>query len=205
LSRLLLVRHGDTELDSGRRYWGHTDVKLSADGFKQAEKLRDRLATEKIDAVYSSELQRALATAKTIASAHQLDVITCAELSEVDFGELEGLTFAEISQLYPEVVKSWVERNPKLKYPEGESMDEFTKRVNRFPRRLKQHAQEKTILIVSHSGVLRTLICQLLDTDSQFWWQIHLNLASLSMVETYSQGAMLSLLNDVSHLQEVNN
>lgn len=200
MSRLLLVRHGDTKLNSAERYWGQTDVELSAAGLRQAERLRDRLATEKIDAIYSSDLQRASATAKLIASAHQLEVITCAELREINFGQLEGLTFDEVSQLYPEVTKLWVERSPELKYPGGESIDRFTKRVSKFLSRLEEHTEQETILIAAHSGVLRTLICLLLGIELQHRWQFRLDLASLSILETYPQQAILSLLNNVSHL-----
>ena len=201
MSRLLLVRHGDTELNSAERYWGHSDVKLSTAGFRQAERLRDHLATEKIDAIYSSDLQRASATAKLIASAHQLEIITSAELREINFGELEGLTFAEVSQLYPKVTRLWVERSPELKYPGGESIAKFSERVSKFLRRLEEHTEQETILIVAHSGVLRTLICLLLDIELQHRWQFRLDLASLSILGTHKQGAVLSLLNDVSHLQ----
>ena len=200
MSRLLLIRHGDTELNSRERYWGHTDVKLSAAGLRQAEKLRDRLTAEKINVIYSSELQRASVTAEIIASRHQLNVITCAELREVDFGKVEGLTFDEVNQLYPEVTKMWFERNPRLQYPGGERFDEFNKRVSKFLGRLENHAAEETILIVAHNGVLRTLICYLLGLELKYRWQIRLNLASLSVVETYPQGATLTLLIDVSHL-----
>ncbi len=201
MSRLLLVRHGDTELNSASRYWGHSDVKLSAAGLKQAEKLRDRLAAEKIDAIYSSSLQRAIVTAEIIASKHQLAVTTCAELREVNFGELEGLTFGEISRDYPEFTKLWVEGNPELRYPGGESLDQFSNRVNKFVGRLKKHTPEEKILVVAHSGTLRLLICQLLGIGIQHWRQIRPDLASLSIVETYPQIAILSLLNDVSHLE----
>jgi len=201
LSRLLLVRHGDTELNSAERYWGSTDVKLSDAGFRQAERLRDRLATERIDAIYSSELRRASATAEIIASSHRLDVITCAELREMNFGKLEGLTFNEISRLYPEVSELWLQRSPKLKYPGGESIDEFNSRVNQFVDQLKTHAPQETILIVAHSGSLRSLMCHLLGIGSERRWQFRLDLASLTILETYPQGAILSLLNDVSHLR----
>jgi len=200
MARLLLVRHGDTELNSAERYWGQTDVELSAAGLSQAERLRNRLAIEKIAAVYSSDLRRASVIAETIASRHQLAVITCPELREINFGELEGLTFDEISQLYPEVTKLWVERSTKLKYPGGESLDEFSNRVSQFVGRLQKHGEEETILIVAHSGVLRNLICHLLGIDLQHWRQFRLDLASLSILETYQRGAILSLLNDVSHL-----
>ena len=196
-----MVRHGDTELNSAERYWGQSDVKLSAAGLGQAERLRDYLATEKIDAIYASNLRRALVTAKTIASRHQLAVITCAELCEINFGELEGLTFEEISQLYPEVTRLWVERSPRLQFPGGESFDEFNKRVSKFLRRLEKHAAEETILIVAHSGVLRTIMCHLLGLELHRRWQIRLDLASLSILETQQQGAILSLLNSTSHLR----
>ena len=200
MSRLLLIRHGDTELNSAERYWGRTDVKLSAAGLRQAERLRDRLAAEKIDAIYSSDLQRALVTANTIASRHQLAVVVCAELRETDFGQLEGLTFEEVGQLYPEVAKLWAERSTKLKYPGGESVYQLNNRVSQFLGRLKKHTPEQTILITAHKGVLSILLCRLLGIGLRRRWQIRLDLASLSILETNQQGAILSLLNDVSHL-----
>ena len=201
MSRLFLVRHGDTKLNSRERFWGATDVELSADGLKQAEKLRDRLAAEKIDAAYSSNLKRALVTAETIAAEHQLDVVTCAELREVDFGNIEGLNYKEVNQLYPEVSKQWAERNPELKYPGGESRDEFDNRVTKFLGRLEEHTAEETVLIVAHRGPLTILIGQLLGVEKKFWWQFRLELASLSILETHPQGAILTLLNDVCHLR----
>lgn len=200
MSRLLLVRHGETELNSAEKLWGHTDVKLDALGLKQAERLRERLAVEKIDAIYSSNLERALVTAKTIASRHQLEVVICAELHEVDFGQLEGLTLSEAYQRYPEVAKLRRKRSLKLKYPGGDSFIEFSNRVSKFLSRLEHHTVEETVLIVAHSGVLRVLLCRLLDIDLCHLWQLRLDLASLSILETNQQGAILSLLNDISHL-----
>lgn len=201
MSKLLLVRHGDTEANSAERYWGRSDVRLSASGLRQAERLRHRLSNEKIDAVYSSNLSRALVTAQTIASEHQLEVIACPELCEIDFGKFEGLSFAEVSQLYPEVAKLWAERNPSLEFPEGESLDGFGERVSQFLSRLEKHSSGETILVVAHSGSLRVLVCRLLGIGLQHRWHFRLDLASLSILDTYPQGAILTLLNDVSHLR----
>lgn len=200
MARLLLVRHGDTGSSSTRRLWGHSDIKLSAAGLRQAERVRDRLATQKIGTIYSSNLRRALATAETIASRHHSDVITCAELGEMSYGNLEGLTFDEISQLYPEVTKLWVERSPGLRFPGGESLTELDSRVSRFLGRLDEHAVDETMLIVAHSGSLRILVCHLLGIELKLWWQIRLDFASLSILDIHPQGAILSLLNDISHL-----
>jgi alpha-ribazole phosphatase len=177
-----------------------TDVELSHDGLRQAERLRDYLAAKKIDAAYSSNLKRARVTAEIIASRHQLDVVTCPELREVNFGELEGLAFDELSQRYPEFTRLWMERNPDLKYPGGDSLDEFSRRVGTFLSRLDNHADDETILIVAHSAVLRTLICQLLGMELRRRWQFGINLASLSIVETHPSEAVLTRLNDISYL-----
>ncbi len=201
MSRLLLVRHGNTNLDSTIRFWGKTDVELSSGGLRQAEKLRDRLATQRIDAIYASKLSRAHVTAEIIASKHKLDVTTRTELNEIDFGKLEGLTFEEISQLYPKIAELMSKWRIGPKYPGGESRDELDKRVQRFLKRLKNHQPEETILIVAHAGTLRLIICKLLEIGIEHLRQIQLDLASLSIIETYPQGAILNLLNDVSHLK----
>ena len=196
-----MVRHGETELNSAERYWGRSDINLSASGLRQAERLRDYLAVEKIDAIYTSKLQRALVTAETIASRHQPAVVTCAELCEINFGELEGLTFDEISRLYPDVTRLWAQRSPRLKFPGGEGAAEFNERVGKFLKRLEKHAAEETILVVAHSGVLRTLMCYLLGLEMRYKWQFRLDLASLSVLETHQEGAVLTLLNSTSHLK----
>jgi len=200
LPRLLLVRHGEIEQNSSERYWGSTDVELSAAGLWQAGRLRDRLTKENIHSIYSSDLKRALVTAEIIATFHKREVIACAELREINFGRLEGLTFSQVDERYPEVARLWLEQSPKLAYPDGESISQFEERITSFSRRLQKHSREETILVVAHGGALRTLICQLLGMEPRQRWQTRLEPASVTIVETYAQGAILTLLNDVSHL-----
>ncbi len=200
MSRLLLVRHGQTDANSRERFWGKTNVELSEAGIRQAEKLRDRLAGQRIDAVYSSGLKRALVTAGIIASPHHLECVACAELNEIDFGQFEGLTFGEIAKLYPDIAAQMVNWSIRPRFPGGESPHELSARVNKFLPRLAKHGEEETIVIVAHSGTLRLLICNLLGLEMRHWRQMRLDLASLSIVETYTRGAILALLNDVSHL-----
>ena len=120
MSRLLLVRHGITEANSSRRFAGYSDVELSAEGYRQVERLRDRLLDKKIDAVYSSDLKRAMATAEIISSEHNLDIVTCPELREMNYGDAEGLTFDEISRLYPEAAEMVADFNLRLEFPGGD-------------------------------------------------------------------------------------
>jgi alpha-ribazole phosphatase len=201
LTRVLLARHGNTKGNSAERFWGNTDVELNADGINQAERLRDRLAGEKIDAIYSSDLCRAKATAEIVASRHGLKVTVCPELHEINFGQAEGLSFQEIGQRFPEVVKAWPTRDLNFGYPGGERIADLNDRVRRFPVRLDKHDNEDTVLVAAHAGVLRLLICHLMGIEPWHWRQMRTDIASLSILETHPLGAVLHLLNDVSHLE----
>jgi len=203
LARLLLVRHGITEFNSTRRFAGYSDVEMSAVGLRQVETLRDRLAGEKIDVVYSSDLKRAMVTAEVIRSDRQVDIVACPELREVNYGEVEGLTYPEIRQRYPEVAELVANFTLRLNFPGGESFEEFIERVSKFADRLNRHAPSETVLVVSHSGPLRTLVCALMGIAHTCWWQLRFDNASLSIVDTYPRGAILSLLNETSHLKDL--
>ena len=200
MSRLLLVRHGITQLQRGDRFWGKTDIDLSSTGIKQAEQLRGRLAAEKIRAIYSSTLSRARNTAEIIASGHHLEVIACDELCECNFGYAEGLTFEEIKRLYPALAEE-LSNGKTGSFPGGETLEQLNNRVQNFLKRLKNHKPNDTIAIVAHGGPLRLIICSLLGIEISHWQQIKVEHASLSIVETYPQATILALLNDVSHLK----
>ncbi len=200
MAKLLLGRHGPTTLHQEGRFWGSTDIPLSNIGIRQAEQLRERLLKEKISAVYTSTLSRARTTAEIIASGHRLNVITCDELCECNFGYIEGLTIEEIKRLHPalaEELNDW----KTVAFPGGESLDELKGRLLPFLKRLEKHKPKETVLIVAHGGPLRLMVCNLLGIAQKHWLQIRVDVASLSIVETYPQGTVLSLLNDTSHLK----
>ena len=200
MPKLLLVRHGDTKLHSGKRFWGRTDVPLSEKGIRQAEQLRERLKAQKITTAYASTLSRARVTAEIIASCHNnLSVTARGELDEINFGYVEGLDFDELKKLHPELAGQLLEHNLRPVFPGGESLDMLDERIKVFAERLKKHKTGDTLLVVSHFGALRVLICRLLGLGLDHWQQLQINLGSLSVVDTYPGGATLSLLNDISH------
>jgi len=203
LTRLMLVRHGKTEWNEAGRYQGCSDTCLSSTGREEAEAVRQRLAAEKIDVIYCSDLERAVQTAKTVASGRDVRLVTCKELREIDFGEFEGLTFVEVGQRYPDN-DWWTARDAAQKLPRGESVSQLAARVDQFIAVcLGKHTEEETILVVAHGGSLRTLICRLLGLGLEHWWQIGIDSASLTIMETYPLGMMLSLLNDTCHLKHL--
>ena len=200
MSRLLLVRHGTTEFNTTRRFLGQSDIELSDDGYWQAERLREYLAAEKIDAAYSSDLKRAMVTAEVICREHKVDIMACSELRECDYGECDGLTFREIGTQYPEVAKRCINFTLELEFPGGEGFRDFFERTGQFIERIKNHQPDESVLVVAHDGVLKALICLLLGIDGNHWWQLRLDTASLSIIELSPRGARLARLNDTSHL-----
>jgi len=201
LSKLLLVRHGLTEYNRTRRFAGHTDIDLNPDGIQQVEKLRDRLADEKIDTVYSSDLKRAMSTAEIVSAGHDAEPVLCPELREINYGDIEGLTFEEIKKQYPDMADSLANFTTKIQFSGGESFSEFTIRTCRFLEKLKEHTPEETVLIAAHGGPLTTLVCELLGIGQSHWRAFHIDNASLSIIHTYPKGGMLTLFNDTSHLK----
>lgn len=199
MSRLLLVRHGESEYNIARRFAGHLDVGLSAAGMEQAEKLRRRLAIEQIDTVYCSDLKRAVTTAEIAVSGRGLKIVACPELREFNYGLAEGLRFDEIKRLYPGVAEMCINFSPQLAFPQGESFSCFAERTGGFLQRLNGTAT--TTLIVSHSGPTKVLLCRLLGLDYKHWGQLRLDNASLSIIEVMPNRTSISLLNDVSHLK----
>ena len=200
MAKLLLIRHGTTRLHKNDRFWGKTDVPLSNVGIKQAGQLRNRLAQEKITAVYTSTLSRARSTADIIATGHKAKITACDELCECNFGFIEGLTYKEIQNLYPELAKelaSW----KTVSFPGGETLNQLNDRVKEFMKRLVNLKDNYTVAIVSHGGPLRLLICNLMGINIMHWQQFRLDRASLSVMEVYPETAILLSLNDISHIK----
>ncbi len=202
LPRLLLVRHGLTDFNTARRFMGFTDADLNAAGRRQAGGLRDALAAETFDAVYSSDLKRALQTAEIVTTGRDLEIVACPELRETNYGNCEGLTLSEIADQYPDVAALCTVFSPELQFPDGESFDGFQARACDFLGRLEKHQPSETVLIVSHSGPLKVLLCRLLGIDTSHWLQFGVATGSLTIVNVSPRGTLLARLNDTSHLGE---
>jgi probable phosphoglycerate mutase len=201
-TRLLLLRHGQTELSVQRRYSGRGNPELTDIGRGQAEDAARYLAQKRgIAAVVSSPLARAHATATMAADALGLTVEVDDDLIETDFGEWEGLTFPEASQRHPELHGRWL-RDTSLSAPGGESFDEVQHRVQRARDRIVAHHGPGTVLVVSHVTPIKTLLRLALGAGPTILHRLHLDLASLSIAEFYpDDGASVRLVNDTSYLR----
>lgn len=196
---LMLVRHGETEWNAQRRYLGQTDIPLSALGRRQANLIAERLAAQEIDAVYASDLKRALQTAQVIAEKSGLEVTPEPRLRELKFGVLEGLTFDEAQEQYPEMMAAWLEDFNRP--PEGaETIEIFFARIVSLLDELKQKHEEQVVLLVAHGGPLSEILRVVLGLSREKRWYLEMENASLSEVLIAENYVSLKRLNDTCHL-----
>ncbi len=201
MTKIILVRHGETVWNKELKYQGHTDTLLSDEGLRQAELVADRLANEKIDAVYASDLRRACVTAETIAERHGLPVTCLPELREILFGEWEGLTYEGISGRWPEEYNQLFTRTEEVRIPGGETFRELKDRAAGAIARLVERHSGQTVAVVSHGGTIRTIVCAALDIHLNHLWDIRLDNTCVSIIEYHKQRSILTLLNDIHHLR----
>jgi ribonuclease H / adenosylcobalamin/alpha-ribazole phosphatase len=200
-TRLLLLRHGQTALSVERRYSGRGNPPLSEIGRQQAQSAAQYLGERGgIAAVISSPLQRAYDTAAAAAKALGLDATVDDDLIETDFGAWEGLTFTEAAEQDPDLHRRWL-RDTSTPPPGGESFDDALERVRRARERIIADHQGSTVLLVSHVTPIKMLLRLALDAGPGILYKMHLDLASLSIAEFYSDGASsVHLVNQTSYL-----
>ena len=200
-TRLFLVRHGATTLAAEDRFAGSTDVPLSDEGLEQAGRLAERLAGESIAAVFSSPLERAVATAKILAAPHRLEVQTRAELREIGHGHWEQLAPREVEERFPEEAAAWGQDPFTFAPVGGESGLAVTARaLPALIEILQAHVGQK-LLTVSHKGTIRLLLSSLLGFDPRRYRDnLDQSPAALNIVDFRDPTrGRLTLFNDVSH------
>lgn len=200
-TRIVAIRHGETDWNLATRVQGQLDIPLNATGRWQVGRLAQAVAEEGIDAVYSSDLLRALETARAVAGGCSCEVVTDTGLRERGFGEFEGLTFAEIGERWPELSVRWRRREPTFGPPGGETLNHFCERSVGTARRLAKRHPGQTIAIVAHGGVLDCLYraATHLALDAPRSWQVAN--AAINRVLYTPQGFTLIGWSDMQHLE----
>jgi len=197
---LLLLRHGQTELSVQRRYSGHGDPELTALGHAQAAGAAARLArVPDVAAVLTSPLQRARQTAEVVAAATGAPLAVRRRLIETDFGKWEGLTFSEARARDPELHAEWL-GSEEVAPPDGESFAAVGRRVTEELADVLREYPGATIVLVTHVTPIKMLLRGALQGGPGVLYRLHLDLASLSIVDFYPDGgASVRLVNDTNH------
>ena len=200
MTNVMFIRHGDTDWNVEEIFRGRADVELNEIGIKQAELLAKYFADERIVAIYSSPLKRALRTAEIIAVSHHIDVITAPELIDFEYGEWQGLSHDTVKEKYEALYDEWLTNPHLVKVPKGESLDDVRKRATSLVDRIIiKH--EGTVALVSHRVVGKVLICALLGLDNSHFWNIRLDTCGITTFVYEKKGFVLTGHNDTSFLK----
>ena len=202
--RLILVRHGETDSNKASLALGRADIELNETGRWQAQRLAEALQAEPIAAVYSSPLRRALDTARAIAERHNLAVEVDEGLIEMDIGEMEGLTFQQVWERYPQFIQAWFGSGGAYQpMPGGESLLDVQERAWRALERICESGDRETVVIVTHNFVLLTILCRVLGLELAEFRRLRHSVAAVSILNVHDGQMMVLRLNDTCHLETV--
>jgi broad specificity phosphatase PhoE len=199
--RLLVVRHGETFYNAQRRLTGQSDVPLNSLGERQAVALGDCLATEHLDAIVTSDLERTRVTARTIASFHGLVVQEDSVLRELAFGEWEGYTFDEVLAKDANQASLWRADPTIYAPPGGETIAQLRDRCARALGRWQTGYPDASVLWVTHGGLIGVLLCHVLGIDLKRRWQFSHDNASISELRLRGDRVIIVRLNETAHIR----
>lgn len=204
ITRLVLIRHGESEDNIAGRLAGWTDSDLTSLGVEQSLRMARFVArVYSPAAIYSSPLTRALRTARPLADLTGLPIRVREDLREVYFGVAEGLTISEIAARFPsEWERAQDEDDIEFQFPGGEPRYAFHERVRSAFRELIRDHVGETVAVISHGGVLSTFLADVADNKPQHWRRFFKHNCALS--ELVAEGGKISIVrwNVVDHLKE---
>lgn len=163
MTTILLARHGESDWNRTKRWQGHADRPLTEAGRAQSQELADRLAETQLEAVYSSDLQRARETAEIVAATRGLEVTVLPDLREVDVGSWSGLTRPEAEERFPDAYRRWVAGGEG--WDDGETYEQLSKRVLRAVQTIAADHPGDRVLVVAHGGSIRAVHAVALGVD----------------------------------------
>ena len=179
MGKLILVRHGQTEMNAQSLYFGKLNPPLNDLGISQAYQAKEKLLDIDYDIIYSSPLERAKQTAE-ICNYLDKEIIFDSNLEEINFGIFEGLTFKQISEKYPVEVKKMKEDWKEYNYVTGESPKEMFQRAVSF---LETLDYTKNNLIVAHWGIINCIISYFISGNLDSYWKFKIQNASIVIFE----------------------
>ena len=200
--KIYLVRHGLTNTNKEKRYVGWGDAVLSSHGYQQAERLGRRFALEPVAGLYCSDLSRTLDTAAPIAKVHGIDPVRTQLLREIHFGQWEGLTYQEMTSEDQDALWQWIDDPFRFAPPGGETLEQVYIRAWSFIEPLLREERHGEVhVVVSHGGVIRSIIHRIMGLGLEKLWDLNVENASVSMLERSQKGVEVAYVNDRSHLE----
>ena len=205
MAKFTLIRHGESVWNGERRMQGHQDPDLSARGRRQSDLLVARFHAPgalRAAAVYTSPLRRAAETGERLAGTLALPLFSEPDFREMSLGRWEGMTVSEIRAAFPGSYQRWLEDPRTFPAPGGEGLDAFARRVVRAFERVQAAHPGADVIILSHGGVIKALLCYVLGVDLRALFRIKQDNTAVSQIEVTAVSRRVLLVNDTCHLSQ---
>jgi len=205
-TRILLIRHGETDWNRIRRFQGRSDLPLNQKGKDQAHALALALKDESLTAIYSSPLIRTLETARLIKVFHpSIPLFEEEGLVEMNLGEFEGMEAQRWAAEYPDFLRTWQETPASVTMPGGKSLQEVqTRAIGTLERITKLYPTESTLLLCSHNFVNLTMLCYALRVPLDRFREVRQETAALNVLYMQGQRLWAKVVNERSYLKRSN-
>jgi alpha-ribazole phosphatase len=195
MTRFWLVRHGALVEEARNRCYGALDFALSETGRAQMARAAEYLAKEPLTAIHTSSLSRAVESARIIAAPSSTPIHIVPDLREMNFGDLEGLTYDDIAARHPDIYRRWMDAPTEVLFPNGESFCEMRARVLRAFAAIQAESEGQTVAIVTHGGVIRILIAWALGMPDNCLFRLAQDHAAISLLTVTDGLPTVQLLN----------
>jgi len=203
MTKIYLVRHGQTEWNKKLIFRGRIDIPLDEDGHREAEAIAEALKDKNIEAIYTSPLIRSIETAQPTASLFHLDIVPVEGFIDINYGDWEGLTFNEVKERYKDHYAQWEKRPDLVRFPHGETLDEVRERsFSAFKDIVKENPGQST-LIIPHRVINKVLLCALLGLSNSHFWEVKQDTGCVNLIEYSNDRFVLSMMNGTCHLKGI--
>jgi phosphoserine phosphatase len=204
MTKIVLVRHGHVEGIEPKRFRGRADLPLTERGHAQAQAVAQRIASLwRPAAIYTSPLQRCIATGAAIGQACSLEPRILDDLNDIDYGAWQFKSYDEIEAAHPELFAAWLATPHLVRFPDGESLQDLVARsadALRFV--LETHAAD-TVVLVAHDSTNRALLLQLLNQPLSAYWRLAQDPCCINEIDIADGNIRILRINDTAHLSTV--
>lgn len=201
MTKLIIVRHAESHYNLQNRIQGHHDSALTKLGLRQSRLLARRLKSFRVDKVYTSDLGRAVTTTLEITRYLKAKITRDPLLREIHLGDWEGMTPAEVDELYDKGYQKWLKKPSICIIPKGERLSHFRKRISDRVYQIAMANRGKTVLIVTHGGAITALLSEWLKADfDRLLLNLHLENTGVTLAEESDKRVRLHAINDTAHL-----
>ncbi len=203
MTRIILVRHGQTPWNKDKIFRGSRDIPLNDQGREEARLAGEWLKGETIHAAYCSPLSRARDTGEAIARHHGLPVADLPGLTDLCYGDWEGLPLSEVKVKYADLYRRWEGAPHTVRFPKGETLDEAKLRAMAAVKEVLIQHPDQTVLLAAHRAVNKVLIAAFIGLDNSHFWRLGQDTTAINYFHWTGGTWHIMALNDTCHLRDM--